>query len=390
MPTTTIQDVDPRAAITLKELADIESIAGKHITFSLTLACPNACEHCIVKSGPDMGRFTMTLEDARRYGSQMHELYRQGIRYISFTGGEPVLAPGQLGIISRAAKDAGMECSMVTSAFWAENAERAETMIKTYPHIDNWDISCDAFHEKYVPLEKIQMAFTQLQKWGKKVTIRFTYQEQLSESDLRILNRIIILFGKKHISMQKLRNEGRGRDVCISGEKNYNIWLKPCVTQGLVVRYDGSIGCCCLNLVEERNHPFQFGNARTRSLCDIYTDFMCFPLLQLMRVIGFSELMHWLEESDVHDELAEPLPNDVCDLCPLLFTNRTIADLLKIRANIPENQMKIALLASKILGEPMMLKRVVEEFRYRSDSLEGFLLAESLASGKSTDCDTDS
>jgi hypothetical protein len=117
---------------------------------------------------------------------------------------------------------------------------------------------------------------------------------------------------------------------------------------------------------------------------------MCYPLLQLMRVIGFSELMHWLEESDVHDELAGPLPNDVCDLCPLLFTNRTIADLLKDRANIPENQMKIALLARKILGEPMMLKRVVEEFRYRSDSLEGFLLAESLASGKSTDCDNDS
>ena len=353
-----IQIPDPKVALTLAELKAIQSIAASHLTFSLTLACPLKCSHCIVNAGPELGKTTMPFEVAAGYAEQMTQLAEYGIRSISFTGGEPLLAPRQLEVLANAANRAGIAGGVVTAAHWAKTLDSARATVARYSAINCWDLSVDVFHEEYLGLECIQNAYDALLEAEKRVTIRFTYSDPPTEDELRILEYITTLKDAA-FSCQRVRAVGRGSDLSIEPSYKHNPWMKPCLTQGMVIRYDGTISPCCLNLVEERRHPFQFGDARSRPLKVIHQEYMSMPLLQMIRAIGFADLMRWLEEAGLDSRLPKNLPDEICDICSLMMRDRTIADFLVQKTSDPEVQLKIAVTASRVLGENQMLTTIV-------------------------------
>jgi pyruvate-formate lyase-activating enzyme len=369
---------DPRVRMTLEDLRAVQSIAARHITFSLTLACPLTCAHCIVDAAPNKGATTMPVETARRYAEQMPALAAQGIRSLSFTGGEPLLARQQLRLLSDAAHAAGMTSGVVTAAHWATSVPAARKVVDEFPGIACWDISVDAYHEKFIGLERIRNAQEAAVAAGRRVTLRFTHDVPLTEADQRLLA-FISQMPDVQIASQKVRKVGRGRELEIAESDRYNPWTKPCMTQGLVVRYDGSLSPCCMNLVEERRHPFQLGDARERPLTDIHRDYMAQPLLQLIRAIGFTELLRWLEEAKLDGLLPDRLPDDACDVCALVVTDERMASVLARRAAEPANQLRIAVLASRLLGEHTMLHTVIRRFSAQAESLPGYAEAHALA-----------
>jgi pyruvate-formate lyase-activating enzyme len=373
-----IREPDPRTKLSLDELAMVQSAAAKHITFSLTLACPLQCAHCIVDAGPGKGYTTMKIEVAQAYAAQMPELYTHGIRAISFTGGEPLLARQQLRIISTAAAESGIDCGVVTASHWAANALTARKVVESLPGIHIWDLSIDKYHEEFVSFEKVRTAYEAVKEMGKQATLRFTYHEPLTADDRRILKFISGFADGADCCSQRVRSVGRGKNLKLVESQKYHPWMKPCLTQGMVVRYDGSVAPCCVSLIEERRHPFQLGDARERPLAEIHSEYMSLPLLQMLRTIGFLEVVRWIEESDLASELKTPLPDDVCDLCPRLLTNASIAEYLSRRAATPANRLRIAILASRLLGEHEMLQRTVRELKNESQEIEGFALAAAL------------
>ena len=356
-----IQLPDPKVALTLGELKAIQAIAAGHLTFSLTLACPLKCAHCIVNAAPDLGKTTMPFEVAQGYARQMAELAEYGIRSVSFTGGEPFLARRQLEVLAEAADRAGIVSGVVTAAHWAKSHESARKVVEQFASIRCWDISVDVFHEEYIGLDCVKNAYDALIAQGRRVTIRFTYSDPPTEDELRILGFISTL-SEASFSCQRVRAVGRGSFLDVKTEHHYNPWVKPCLTQGMVIRYDGSISPCCLNLVEERRHPFQFGDARARPLKVIHQDYMSMPLLQIIRSIGFSELMRWLREAGLDARLPKELPDEVCELCSLMMRDKVVADFLKQKTSEPEVQLRIAVISSQVLGENQMLSAVLERF----------------------------
>ncbi len=372
---------DPRLPLRLDQLVAVQASASNHLTFSLTLACPLKCGHCIVDAGPDKGHTTMPLEIAERYAGQLEDLYEQGIRRVSFTGGEPLLARRQLQALSEAAVAAGMECGVVTAAHWARTPEAAAKTIRHFSAIAQWDISIDAYHEPFVSFDNVQRAYEAAGELGRHATIRFTYHDPLRPEDERILEFVSTFADEADICSQRVHAVGRGMDLDLEESHKFNPWTKPCITQGMVVRYDGSVAPCCINLVEARKHPFQFGDARERPLAETFTDYMKHPLLQMLRVVGFTDVMGWIKEEGLDEELARPLPDDVCDLCPKLFKNPKISSYLAERASLPENRLRTAVLASRVLDEHTMLQATVDEFRADGTDreIEGFELAAQLA-----------
>lgn len=365
--------------LTLEALARIQSSARTHLTFSLTLACPLRCAHCIVDAAPEKKSTTMPVETAEAYAAQMPALWEGGIRALSFTGGEPLLAREQLRVLSNAGHAVGMHAGVVTAAHWANTEETAHKIVAAYPGIMTWDLSVDAYHEEFVKLENVRNAYVAAKALGRRAIIRMTHHESLTADERRILRYFEESCPDAEFCYQKIRRVGRGNDLGIPLSDNYNPWTKPCLTQGMVVRYDGTISPCCMNLVEERRHPFQLGDARSRPLRVIHEEYMSLSLLQMLRVIGFVEVMRWLDEANLLDELPDPLPDDVCDLCHLLCSNERLSSYLAERAAKPENRLRIAVLASRVLGESGMLERVLRENADRKDELEGYDLAESLA-----------
>lgn len=372
---------EPRGGVLLTErqLASLQSAAAIHLTFNLTLACPLKCAHCIVEAGPGLRHTTMPVDVARHYASQMPDLYEHGIRLVSFTGGEPLLAREQLEILSTAASAAGMTCGVVTAAHWAVSEQVATRVLDGLPGIQIWDISIDAYHEPYVGIERVRTAYHAAKAHGREAVLRFAHHEPMTERDRELKAFMLSFAEESEISAQKIRSVGRASDLPILNATDDSTFAKPCLTKGLVIRYDGSMAPCCISLVEERRHPFQFGDARSRPLTEIHADYMAHPLLQMLRVLGFGPVMQWLEESGVSRESLGPMPEDVCDFCPKIVTNPQWAEYLAQRAASPENRLKVGILAHNFLNEPGMLQRAVQEFRGQADQIEGFELAARLA-----------
>ncbi len=372
---------DPRIALTLDELSSCQGLAGKHITFSLTLACPLKCRHCIVDAGPEKGHTTMPLAVAERYAGQMADLAAYGIEGICFTGGEPTLARRQMQVMSAAAEAAGLETAMVTAAQWAATPKLAARTVADFPAIACWDVSFDLFHLDWVGFEHIRNAHDAILAAGRRFTLRFTYNDPPSETERALMARLGELEGAK-IAAQRVRAVGRGEDMGIAASDKYNPWVKPCLTQGMVVRYDGSISPCCLNLVESRRHPFQLGEATARELAEIHHDYMRQPLLQLIRALGFGQLYLWLEEAGLTERLPEQLPDEACELCTLILQDRELADFLKAKAEEPANRLRIAVIAARSLGEDQMLRSLLEDDAVVLDPQERRALTQFLNRGR--------
>jgi hypothetical protein len=225
----------------------------------------------------------------------------------------------------------------------------------------------------------VRAAFDAVLDAGKRPTIRVAHEDPMSEQDLQVLEYIGSFATQSQLCCQRVRKVGRGEAIVEDYGHRYHPWNKPCVTQGVVVRYDGSVAPCCVNLVEERRHPFHPGNPLLRTLKEIHQEYMCIPLLQMLRVVGFLDVMRWLQESELGGELKLPLPDDVCDLCPQLLTNEKLAKYLTDRANTPGNRLRIGVLASRLLDEHTLLQRAVSELADRADEIEGYEFAAALA-----------
>jgi hypothetical protein len=369
--------------MTLQEMAELQRVAGSHFSFSLTLECPLSCKHCLVNAGPSKSASILPLEMAKRFANQMNELQNKGIQAISFTGGEAILAEQQLQCLSKAAMDAGILTGIVTSSFWATSNSAAAEMIERFPDIAIWDISVDRFHSEVISMDYVKAAYHAVRAAGKVANIRFCSYPSADGLDSALLDLIYSFAEPDTIFTAKLRHTGRGTSLQRLPNQGAQLLMKPCFTQGPIIRPDGSVGPCCVTLAESRNHPFQFGNAFERPLVDIHEDFLCHPLLQLIRTIGFAELYTWMREANIYHHFTPPESDDICDVCPDIMTNSNLYKYLAERAATPENRLRIAVLASQFFFQNQMLHRTLAELECNKipDYWETKKYAESLMEG---------
>lgn len=125
------------------------------LDFLLTYACVSQCSHCLYHAHPQ-AQGVMTVDDAQAYLNQAGE-----IQWISIHGGEPFLYfETLLGIIESAqAVDIG-EIWVMTNCYWAHSFSHALEKLRKVKeagctHI--W-ISADAFHQDFIPLERVKIA----------------------------------------------------------------------------------------------------------------------------------------------------------------------------------------------------------------------------------------
>jgi hypothetical protein len=195
---------------------------------------------------------------------------------------------------------------------------------------------------------------TALRAAGRRVNLRVTYSDPMTDADIAVMEELQAI-GEGDCVAQAMRPVGRGADLHKRAEHGWNPWIKPCLTQGMVVRYDGTVSPCCLNLVESRAHPFDFGDPRELDLAKVHSRFATDPLLQLIRALGFGPIREWAEQEGLDHLLPDPLPEEVCELCTAVMHQPQLAEMATRRAREDDAPLKIAILAAKILGEPEML-----------------------------------
>jgi len=344
------QDLTPRHSTSFLEA---QRVASKRIGFTVTQACPLRCAHCSVEASPNLANTTFTSEFAWRIAEQMPDLHSLGVRFVDFTGGEPVLARKFVRIVSEAAARVGMTCGIVTAAHWAKTPELADRVIESFPHIENWDISTDIYHLPFVSLDHVATAFDALQRLGRSTQMRIAHHEEITYEEAKLIDRVFQFAGRK-IAFQPIGPVGRGKELVTSPvveetERDYS----PCASTGLLIHNDGAGAPCCAPLSHTtRDSPLFVGNALHDPLCDLVTRWRVQPLIQTIRVWGFGRLEAWVAELGI--DAGQFYRRHTCDECVAMLADPTRVRLLDLVAHRLDHRIELAAALLRDFKEPWM------------------------------------
>lgn len=127
------------------------------LVLSVTSTCPLRCRYCGVNAGPD-NKSRLSLHFMKRIIDESYEIGIRGV--VVFTGGEPlVLGKDLLSAIGHAS-NRGLSTRVVTSAYWASSRDRALNVLGDLKKagLTELNLSCDDFHQEYVPLDYVKWA----------------------------------------------------------------------------------------------------------------------------------------------------------------------------------------------------------------------------------------
>ncbi|MBI3950745.1 MAG: radical SAM protein [Acidobacteria bacterium] len=343
-------------SLTGNQLTLLGALSARHVGFSLTEACPLKCRHCIVSTVSAAVRSrTMPMERAKQYAGQLPALTERGVQFISFTGGEPLLAPKQLQLLSEAAVCAGLECTVVTACHWATSDSATRRVIAAFPNIASWHLSTDVFHEEFVPLHNVLRAARVAVAESRRVMVRMAATVPLSERHQQMHQELQAqLPDGAPIVVQPITQMGRGASIQTEIPlAEVPAW--PCVPSAMVVRFDGTVSPCCGGLSDERTgHPFQYPAADRVGLAQAHQAWCTDPLLQLIRTVGFAPLLQWVAEAFPEHEVLKATPRHPCECCIKLWKDPAVGPELRRRAELPQNRLKIARLTGVVFGETFM------------------------------------
>jgi len=127
------------------------------LVLSCTYQCPIQCRFCGAECGPKQ-RERLALADMKDLVDRVHSFGK--LELVVFTGGEPFLLGADLLHAVEYCMAKGISTRIVTNAYWATTAERAQEVIRTYKRagLSEINLSCDDYHQEYIPLIRIKFA----------------------------------------------------------------------------------------------------------------------------------------------------------------------------------------------------------------------------------------
>ncbi|MDI9847434.1 radical SAM protein [Rhodoblastus sp. 17X3] len=347
-----------------RSFLDAQRVASKRLGFSVTRACPLRCQHCSVNAAPEFAKTTFTTAFAHHVAEQMPDLAKIGVRFIDFTGGEPVLAHSFVRIVSEAAVNAGMTCGLVTAAHWAGDTAKAHALIDKFPNIENWDISADIYHLPFVPAENVRTAFLALESRGRSARIRVAHHDEMSFEEATLID-FVHRFAGRRIGFQPIGPVGRGKALVVSPQVDESERDRTaCASTGLLIQNNGAGAPCCAPLSHESiRSPMFVGNAFTESLSDMVSRWRVHPLIQTIRLWGFAPLEAWLNEWGERSERF--WRRQTCDECVAMLTDPVLVDRLNRRANRLDHRILLAIALQRDFREPWLEDQIKDEAQRR-------------------------
>jgi len=140
-----------------------------------TSRCTANCRICGTSSHP-LHPEKMSPQKARKYIEQISSI--PSYKIIGFTGGEPLIFYKEILELVGVAKSHGLRSKIATNAFWATARKTAYEKLKKLRDngLDFISISTDAYHQEYVPLERVLNAILSALELDLAVTIAFIHK----------------------------------------------------------------------------------------------------------------------------------------------------------------------------------------------------------------------
>jgi pyruvate-formate lyase-activating enzyme len=273
--------------VDLVELMAARPHPGAGLIVTVTNRCPMTCAHCSSSSdlragGPDPAEL---LRFVRSFGAAPSP----GV--LLLTGGEPMLRPGLVAELARAARRHGTRSAVLTGAFFARDGALPVRIREACEAVDHFSVSIDAFHEREVPRAAVFALLRRVLDLGVPVSVHAAGQGDSDPYLESLVHDVRVTFGDAvPMLVNTIRPIGRAagcRDAApISGDDGLN----PCsMAAWPVVAKDGVVVACCNQAtVDLRPVPehLLLGHIATDGWAAVRERALTSPTLRMIRVTG--------------------------------------------------------------------------------------------------------
>ncbi len=185
------------------------SLDGSIVIWNLTNRCNLACHHCYSYADPNVEDFLSTefILDA------IPELKKAGIRFVIFSGGEPLIRR-DIFTIAEAMRCAGIVTYLSTNGLYISE-KNVDRIIDTFNYIGISIDGIESVHDRFRGLEgayrKSLDAIVLIQRHGGNAGIRFTLTEETKSSFYAMFD-LAEAIGVDKLYISHLVYSGRGLD----------------------------------------------------------------------------------------------------------------------------------------------------------------------------------
>lgn len=303
----------------------------KEVVFSYTLKCDCLCAHCCLDCSPQRWE-KIGYNLARNY---IKELAKNNIRYIAFTGGEPLLFLKELYGLMGLANNFGIKSIIVTNAKWAKSEnianKRASNLAKL--GLREIQISTDRFHLQCVPFENVINAIKAFKRFNVKVTILIArinkdsiadkLKNKLKKYGVRVIEQAIVPFSKRSYSLLK---EYPFSTIKLSKMKEIGCrsTLSPTIAS------NQKMYICCsadFNFIKEFS-PLILGDLKKNNLSKLIKEAQVNRIIDVLYLWGPKGLFNLIKKKIKNKKIKRKY-NGYCDLCYTLLNNKNIIKIIK-------------------------------------------------------------
>jgi hypothetical protein len=322
-----------------------------HLVFSTTYKCPAACTWCGAECGPSqsarLSREDMVaiIDDVFGYGK---------LRTVVFTGGEPLLLGRDLLACIEHCAQKDLWTRIVTNAYWAKNPRLAQRTIGSLKSagLSEINLSCDDYHQAYVPLERIKYANEACTEAGmpclighktmKGCTITLEYLERYLGSELARFD------PERKNPTNNLVSTGYTVPVLSDGMELIpdddilyppaDCWTRPCasILQRIIITPNKELSICC-GMISRQVKEMTFGTLGPFTLEELIVRAHSDLIVNWLALEGPVGLMHFIHERAPGIRFRQQYVN-ICHLCGEIFTRPECRAVLREHGHekIPE------------------------------------------------------
>ncbi len=259
------------------------------------------------------------------------------VKEVSLTGGEPFFDLDALEAIAGHAKKRELRATAVTNAFWADAEGRALEILERLGSIDSLAVSCDAYHQRSIPFERVRFAIGAARKLGRTYYVVVCTHDREAAEYLEILNRLHEITEPEFIETSVVFEGGRARDRVLIGERRWSDTppRASCFGAASPVLFPNGDVIACIGPVIDLStpHPLRLGNLDCESLAEILDRAETDVVLHALRVWGPRKLISELQKAGFGDLLPTLFePGNVCSACCHLMANPEIGEALELIA----------------------------------------------------------
>ncbi|BBZ74393.1 hypothetical protein MPRS_54860 [Mycobacterium paraseoulense] len=209
------------------------------LTILSTLRCNARCAHCVTDSSPERGESL-----SRSVAEQAAREAAAAGWNVNVSGGEPMIDPGTVELVARAAKPFGVSVAVATNGFWAKSDAVATKRVARLKDagVDTLLLSLDYFHLPYVSEAQVLAAARAAATLGMRCQVAITRRPGTDNDALAArAGAIAGVAVKIHGVSQVGRAEGLDASAF-----DFTGHMRPCPVIGqLALTPDGHLYACC-------------------------------------------------------------------------------------------------------------------------------------------------